>query len=596
MSRPVDSNAPYRLALNVTNGYRYACTQPATVDETTGKRTYRRVHWGTLDENNKFFPGRKYLLASVEERKKLIFPADWDLSEIDKLSGKKNERPAREGQDENRLYGDIWLLEQIAEVTGIREDLLKTFGQNDELVDIVMTLAMYLLCGKGTYHQLAAWQKVAKAPFSMPMTSSFITRVTQSITEQHRMDLLRYRMKRLGKNALCAVDSTSRSAWGSSLSDIRYGKNKDHLFLPQTTEVVVYSLTDHMPVYYRTFPGNIPDSRSLGTILKDLEGVGMKDVILVTDRGYESIRNLEMYIERGQAMIMGTKISQTHVLNKIEEFGTIDHRPEEMEVDIDEKIYFKQYPMDYQMQSRQVEGKSSAKLKLNLYFDPARRSRELTEIDVAIVFQRRLLEEIREVEYPLDDDATLAKAFCFFKLEYDKNTRILNNFILDEKKITKKRKTSGFFANTTYLVDCDAMQVQHHYRLRDEQEKYFAMMKGVMGADRQRNWSEAGKTGRLFILFVAQVLGSYLSYIRSTKLKDQYDSILDILNEMRPIRYVAHGNTQPYISPFVGNQVKICDEFGFDIPEGCAPESAARKTATGKRGRPRKNPFVVRNS
>ena len=76
MSRPIDSNAPYRLALNVTNGYRYACTQPATVDEKTGKRTYRRVHWGTLDENNKFFPGRKYLLASVEERKKLIFPAD----------------------------------------------------------------------------------------------------------------------------------------------------------------------------------------------------------------------------------------------------------------------------------------------------------------------------------------------------------------------------------------------------------------------------------------------------------------------------------------------------------------------------------------
>ena len=592
MARPIDPNSPYRVSIHVTKGYRYASTQPSTIDPETGKKTHRQVHWGTIDENNKFFPGNKYLLASVEERKKLIFPADWDLSEIDKLSGKKkDERPAREGQDENRLYGDIWLLEQIAEVTGIREDLLKTFGQNDELVDIVMTLAVYLLCGKGTYHQLAAWQKVAKAPFSLPLTSSFITRFTQSITEQHRMDLLRHRMKRLGENALCAVDSTSRSAWGNSLADIRYGKSKDHLPLPQTTEVVVYSLTDHMPIYYRTFPGNMPDSRSLETILKDLEGVGMKDVVLVTDRGYESIRNLEMYIERGQPMIMGTKTSQSHVMNKIEKFGTIDHRPEEMEVDIDEKIYFKQYPMDYQMQSHQVEGKSFAELKLNLYFDPARRSRELTEIDVAIVFQKRLLQEILEIEYPMDDDATLARAFCFFKLEYDKNTRILKNFTLDEKKIARKRKTSGFFANTTYLVDFDAMQVQHHYRLRDEQEKYFAMMKGVMGADRQRNWSEAGKTGRLFILFVAQVLGSYLSYIRSTKLKDQYDSILDILNEMRPIRYVAHGNTQPYISPFVGNQVKICDEFGFDIPEGCAPESAARKTATGKRGRPRKNPL-----
>jgi hypothetical protein len=43
------------------------------------------------------------------------------------------------------------------------------------------------------------------------------------------------------------------------------------------------------------------------------------------------------------------------------------------------------------------------------------------------------------------------------------------------------------------------MTAQNHYKLRDEQEKYFAMIKGVMGADRQRNWSELGKEGRLLI-------------------------------------------------------------------------------------------------
>ena len=53
------------------------------------------------------------------------------------------------------------------------------------------------------------------------------------------------------------------------------------------------------------------------------------------------------------------------------------------------------------------------------------------------------------------------------------------------------------------------MTAQNHYKLRDEQEKYFAMMKGVMGADRQRNWSELGKEGRLLILFVSQIIGCY---------------------------------------------------------------------------------------
>lgn len=94
----------------------------------------------------------------------------------------------------------------------------------------------------------------------------YITMITQTITEQNRMDLLRLRAARLKDHELCAVDSTSRSAWGSSLADIHYGKDKDRLPLPQTLEVVVYTMDGHMPVYCRTFAGNTPDSRSLETI------------------------------------------------------------------------------------------------------------------------------------------------------------------------------------------------------------------------------------------------------------------------------------------------------------------------------------------
>jgi hypothetical protein len=67
------------------------------------------------------------------------------------------------------------------------------------------------------------------------------------------MDLLRLRAARLGKDEFCAVDSTSRSAYGDTLADIHWGKNKDSLPLEQTTEVVVYTLSGHMPVYYREF-------------------------------------------------------------------------------------------------------------------------------------------------------------------------------------------------------------------------------------------------------------------------------------------------------------------------------------------------------
>ena len=596
MPRKPDPDAPYRVAIHIDKGYRYASTQPATVDPNTGKRKYRRIHWGTVDDNNRFVPGRAYLFAPVEERSKLIFPEGWDLSEIEKLSGnRKRGRPVIESQDENRLYGDIWLLEQIAEATGIRADLLKVFGGNREMTDAVMTLAMYLLCGKDTYHQMASWQRVAKAPYAKPLTSPYITMLTQKITEQNRMDLLRLRAARLENNELCAVDSTSRSAWGDSLSDIRYGKNKDHLPLAQTLEVVVYTLSGHMPVYYRTFAGNTPDSRSLETILHDLDHAGFKDVILITDRGYESIRNLEIYIDRKQPMIMGTKVGQKHVRKEIDAFGTFDHHPEEMEIDPKERIYYKQYDLEYQIEGRRDNVKRADRLKLNLYFDPMRRSSELIDLDVAIKAQKESLEKLLKDQFPLDDDITIKRAYCYFKLDYNETTRLLKGFSLDEKKVDRKKREAGFFANTTLQIDADPMAAQHHYRLRDEQEKYFRMMKGLMGADRQRNWSESGKTGRLFILFVAQILGCYLGNIRKTKLNEDFDSIADVLGEMRPIRYIEHPNTKGFITPFIGRQVDICEAFGFDIPEGCAPEYVVRKTNKGKRGRPRKNQLVVKD-
>ena len=386
MSRRTDPNSQYKVAIHAINGYRYASTQPFQIDTETGKKVYRRVHWGTVDDSNKFIPGKNYLTAAPEDRGKLIFPDSWDLSEIKKLSGNREKgRPAIESQDENRLYGDIWLLEQIAEVTGIRKDLMKTFHNNEETVNAIMTMAMFLFTGKGTYNQLAAWQRITKAPCDRELTSPYITKFTQSITETDRMNLLRLRAARLGNEELCAVDSTSRSAWGDSLPDIRYGKNKDRL-------------------------------------------------------------------------------------------------------------------------------------------------------------------------------------------------------------------EAGFFANTTHGLDIDDMTAQRHYSLRDEQEKYFSMMKGILGADRQRNSSELGKEGRLFVLFVAQIMGCYLANVRKEKLADKYHSIQDVLNEMRPIRFIEHPGTKPFITPFIGKQIEICDAFGFDIPDGCSPEYAVRRTNKGKPGRPRKNRLVVKDS
>jgi len=590
VARPVDPDAQYRVKPHINGGHTYASTQPPYVDKETGKKKYRYIHWGTVDDNNRFLPGVQFYQSAPEERARLIFPEGWDMSEAKKLTGLREPgRPEYDGEDRNRFYGDIWLLEQIAAETGIRKDLETVFDGNCEIVDDILTLAMFPYITNFNYSRVARWQKIAAAPSSRELTPKAITLLTQSIGERHRMGLLRLRAVRLGKDELCAVDSTSRSAYGWSLADIRWGKNKDHLPLEQTMEVVVYTLSSHMPVYYRTFPGNMPDSRSIETILKDLEHAGFKDLILITDRGYESMRNLEKYILRGQSMVMCAKTGQKDVAKAIKGLKEFYARPEEMAVDSEAMVYHMQLEIDYEVESTGQSAKMSDRLKLNLYFDPVRRGLDLMDLDIALSFQEAALGDLLSNKETLGDDAWIKREFCYYKVAFDPATREIKSFELNEDKVEKAQRFSGFFAIMTHGVDFDAMGAFRAYRLRDEQEKYFQQMKEQMSADRQRNWSEEGKTGRLFILFVSLILSSYVRHIwKSTNLREKFPSSLDVVDEMRPIRLIEHTNRAKVVTPFVGAQVDICEAFGFDIPEGCAPAYMSRQKPPRKRGRPPK--------
>lgn len=589
MSRPTREESIYKVSIHKNGGYMYASTHPYTVDE-NGKRQYVNCHWGTVDENKRFIPGKRYLYASLEERARLIFPDDWDMSEARKLSGSKTAgRPSYTDVDMNRFYGDIWLLEQVADKTGLRADLMKVFERNEEIVNSVLTLAYFSVLTGYTFNRVARWQRIERTPCQKELTPPAITYLTQSISEKERMELFRLRAARLGDNAVCAVDSTSRSAYGSSLADIKWGKNKEGVRLPQTSEVVVYSLNDHMPVYYRTFPGNIPDSRSVETLLTDLRHAGFPDIALLTDRGYESIQNLERYILNGQKMIMCVKTGQSFVLKHILEYGDFAGAPEQMSIDIDTKIFYKQYDLDYRVAGNGDTVHVADKFKLNIYFDSMKRGLDIMNLSAEVEMQRRALQDMKDSSYPLDDDATIKRLYKWFDIDYDQKTRAINSFTLNEQKLSRARRTSGFYAIATLGMDLTAMQTWDLYGLRDEQEKYFQQMKTQLGYDRQRNWSEEGKTGRLLILFVGLVLSSYIRHVwKSTELHKKFSSTLEVLDEMRSIRCIEHTGKAKHITPFVGAQIDIANAFDFKIPDNCAPKYTSRKKDAPRRGRPAK--------
>lgn len=588
--RPPREETPYRIIVHTNGGRRYASTKVA-VTGSDGKKQYRHRHWGTLDEGNRFHPNTTYFNAPPEERARLIFPEGWIL---DEATGRGEDRRGRVeycGDDVDRQYGPTWFLDRVAERTGVRDDLLRVFGGNREKVDQILTMAYYPFIDNLSYSHLARWQKEVKAPTDISMTPKAVTLLTQSITEQNRMDLFRMRAARLGKDELCAIDSTSISSYGFNLVDIRWGRNKERLPLPQTVEVVVYSLSSHMPVFYMELAGNMPDSRTVELILKELEHAGFRNLILVTDRGYESMRNLELYISRRQKVITSVKTGQGDVLKRIKAIDLSSGIPEGMSYDPGERLFYSQYDCRYSVKGNGDSVIEADRLRINLYFSAEGRARAINAMQDDIAGQMREAEALVASGERIADGKSLSRHLDMLRLTFDGKRHTLKGFDVDGGKRDMRLRTAGFFASKTIGLDMTPLQAMESYGMRDEQEKCFQLQKGPLCQDRSRCWSESSKHGRMFICFIGLILASYVRSVweASDYLRSRFGSTESVLAEMRTIRCIEHRGHLKLITPFVGDQVEICKAFGFEIPTGCAPTYTSKaRSKEPKRGRPAK--------
>ena len=533
----------------------------------------------------------KPVCSMLSRADRLIFPVAWDMSEVTELSStRRRGRVSYQDEDVDRQYGATWLLDKVAEATGVKDDLLKVLGGNHEMVNDVLTLAYFPFIENLSYNQLSQWQKEVKAPSEHELNSVSITRLTQSITERHRMDLFRCRARRVGRDELCAVDSTSMSTYGFNLVDIRWGKNKERLPLRQTLEVVVYSLTSHMPIYYKELPGNMPDCRTVGLIMRELEHAGFKNLVLVTDRGYESMKNLELYIAKGQKVITSVKVTGSDVMAKIKAIDMSHGFPQGMTIAPKDNLYYAQYDMEYSVKGSGDNVIKADKYRFNLYYNPLKRGEKICDIQHSVSEQSAELDMIIQTKEPVADREDTARRFNLLDITFNADGTI-KSYGVNQKKLDTMLLTAGFFASKTIGVYFDPLQAMDNYGMRDEQEKCFALQKGPLGHDRLRTWSEGGKRGRMLIYFVGLILASYVRSVwqRDEVLRKRFPSTEAVLAEMRTIRCIEHTGKMKFITPFVGSQVDICRAFGFDIPDGCAPVYVSKaKPMTRKRGRPAK--------
>ena len=474
MSRKSDPLTPYRVFIQNDKKYQYASVTVEIKDaERQLKKQKKRtttIHLGKI-ENNKLIPNHYFRLMPVSERVKYIFPEGLDLTLLHQMNDMsygdlnnhfsdasntpdskddQNESPVQTeettdkeeatdnqsvdststakpsdtilDQTNNRLYGAFWLLEQLGRNCGLFDDLLFTFKGNRAKANEVISLALFPYLSNRNYNRFAKWQNTHKTLLDYQLRAPAITFLTQSITNDERLTLIKKRIERQPKGALVDCDSTSRSAWGKCLADIRWGCNKDNEKLQNTVETVVYSMETHEPFYYRSFPGNTTDMSTIRTVLADLKGLQVQtDVVFILDRGYITDENLAAFIAADLPFMMCAKIRNQPIAPllldiKYDEVGI----PQNMEYDIKNRLFYCQTDIpSYPGQLFDGTPVEMSGMKANLFLNLRKRMDELAALTIQIEEERDLLAKAAEKNTIPSDIQKYNATFTYFKVTYE---------------------------------------------------------------------------------------------------------------------------------------------------------------------------------
>ncbi len=649
MARKADPRTPYIVRGGVNNGYRYAYIQRMVpVDMDSGLQTLarRKVQLGTLTENNVFTPNKTFRLMDIDERRKLIFPEEWDISAAKVLDAGKRKADAesnRSGADtvnpedkcanmsevkkgngteskgetvtldsdesikpaeqvqvnvetrnffyRSRIYGGVWLLEQVAEKKGLVEDLLEVFNGDIGATNDVLTLAIYSIIESRSFNRLDRWLDTHKALSDHRFGSDYVTRFTQSINDNHRMKLIGLRLERQPQGAVGSIDSSTRSGYGKCLVNLKYGHNKDRDDLPCTLEVYVYSLTTHEPIYYKRMAGNTSDMVTIRTIINDMEELGVKedDLSFMTDRGYCSKENMGIFHRMGAPFLMCAKVNQAPVadcLRKIE-YNKVG-LPVNMEYDEQSRLYYAQTDAeDFEVtldtgKVHQVHG-----IKVNMYMNPDKRLADATRVNLAIKEEKARIDEYSSGKTSASSLKSFNASLKYHRGSLNQDTGKVT-FSYKQDAEDKAYAQCGFFASCMYKQDMNAIEAYREYKTRDEHEKNFYGLKQDEGADMQDCSSEEGSEGRAFIYFVGLIMLNTLKRTWKMKLKGKFNSTYEVLDTMEPICFSEYTSGNFHMTTFNSEQIDICDAFGITPPLECltstAKEQWRRKTNPKKRG------------
>ncbi len=524
----------------VINGKTYAYIDTPFWNAAKKRGDHKREYIGKVIDGE-FVPNKKYLLKQ----------------ELEKNQSNVKPGPVPAVQCTRLFYGATYLLDQIADVSGISDDLHACFGNTS---DEILSLAYYLVLEEGQpMYRFEKWGHTHKHPFAKEIPSQRISELFGSITEDAKQEYFKRQSKRRSEKEYLAFDTTSISSYSELLKQAKYGKNKEGDDLPQINLAMLCGEKSMMPVYYRKLPGNIIDVKTIENLLKDVDFLELEKLSLVLDRGFYSEQNINDLMKHHHKFLIGAKTSlkivKKHLDALRDDFVTRTNYNSELHLYV--QTFTEEWDYTEEKPRLQTTVTDKRRVYIHIYFNDQHCTDDRDRFNHLL---DTCEDELRSGKKKPEHEAIYQKYFVV------KETPVRGvSITYNEDAIRKTERDYGYFVLMSNGIK-DPAEALKIYRLRDLIEKSFGNLKDRLAMRRMSVSSEENFEGKLFVQFVALELLSYVKKQMDDHGLYKNYTLQKLLDTLDIIEYYQQPGKKHHLSEITGKQRELYELMGFEVP------------------------------
>jgi transposase len=362
---------------------------------------------------------------------------------------------------------------------------------------------------------------------------------------------------------LVFYDLTSTYFEGDGASELaEYGYSRDHRSDRAQVVIGLAVTQEGLPITHRVFPGSTVDVTTLGPMAEELKRrFGLKEAVLVADRGMFSAENVVALAQAGQRYILALRSRQQTEGELALDLAQLAGLPRPR----DEKAPWEWREVDAVPGVRHVVVYSAFKARHDFEVRDRRLRRAANDLRRLQAQARREKLGARRIIERVTK--TLSQHKCARYFGYDATPGTLS-FWLERGQYRQQRRHDGIFVLETNHPTLTTAEVVQSYRQLMEVERAFRVLKSLVRVRPMYHHRDRRVETHIFICFLAYLLAKVLEQrLRAAGLTISIAHALETLKRLKAVEHTWEGQAIVVKAARPDPEVAgILDALGIRLP------------------------------